>query len=67
MLELTEPQVVDSGTGGKFEMVHLVCDCDETKSLCGVDVAVDVDSSDPEDECVVCQDLQQFDCERCGE
>lgn len=61
---LASPGDTDAGTS---EIVHLVCDCDDTRSLCGIDVTVDVDSSNPEDDCVVCEDLQQFDCERCGE
>lgn len=45
---------------------HYVC-CDPNLALCGVDVTHATWSEDLPDLCVVCEDLDEFECERCGE
>lgn len=52
------------------ELYHVVCQCDEDTALCGLDVSDIPYTVDfiPEDDivCVVCEDLAQRPCERCG-
>lgn len=50
-------------------LAHYYC-CDEDTALCGADLSGFENgegSAPPEDECVVCADLERYPCERCGE
>jgi hypothetical protein len=47
---------------------HVVCECDPDLALCGTDVseAPWLTDEDQDAECVVCDDLERYPCERCG-
>lgn len=49
------------------DVAHIVCDCDDNRTLCGLDGTgmhwLEVDELP---DCVVCLDLDDFDCDRCG-
>lgn len=47
------------------DLDHYVC-CDNDVALCGADVSDAEWSEDLPDLCVVCDDLDGFDCPRCG-
>lgn len=49
------------------DLVHIVCDCNNTLTLCGVEAEIDAGDWDESEECVVCVDLSKQPCERCGE
>jgi hypothetical protein len=48
------------------DIVHFVCNCDEDTALCGIDVSEADETDSLEDTCVVCVDLNEFPCPRCG-
>jgi len=51
------------------EIVHLVCDCNTERALCGLELDEDGWTSGfipPEQRCVVCWDLMPHPCDRCG-
>lgn len=54
-------------TGSDSEITHLYC-CDPDTALCGEDIT---DSPEVPDgvgiDCVVCDDLEQFDCPTCAQ
>lgn len=61
-----EPTTVVADSGAPV-ITHWVCDCDPDTALCGVDVAGEEWMGDDEDvTCVVCLDLEDVDCPRCG-
>lgn len=49
------------------DLAHLYCECDPDVSLCGLDISGEPEATDPADWCVVCDDLNEFPCPRCGE
>lgn len=67
-LSVTAPELAPAPpTVGDF--CHLYC-CDPDRGLCGADLRGLVDFGDndsPEPYCVVCEDLVELICERCGE
>lgn len=47
---------------------HLVCECDETIGLCGTKVDdTPIIAYTPDNNCIVCEDLDKIGCPRCGE
>ena len=56
-------------SGDDDDLDHYYCSCNEDVALCGADIsdALDITGS-PEsgDTCVVCIDLDDLSCERCG-
>lgn len=51
------------------DLVHLVCECDENRALCGTELGDQgwvTGSVPPERRCVVCWDLIGCPCDRCG-
>lgn len=68
MTTTTAPSpVIVSATATESDLSHTVCECDENAALCGLDVTEfpwDDDEDSPE--CVVCEDLDDQPCERCG-
>lgn len=66
----TETNVKPSSSDFDFEedLVHFYCECDENTALCGTDITDDPkDSEEEEVNCVVCIDLVEFPCPRCGD
>jgi hypothetical protein len=68
---MTTPMLApeEISTGDDDGLVHLVCDCDDTRSLCGLELTEDgwwPGSVPPELRCVVCYDLAFALCDRCG-
>lgn len=60
------PEPVVTGDGG-VPITHWVCECRDDIALCGADVAGEKWMDDDEDvTCVVCNDLVDLDCPRCG-
>ena len=56
----------ETGNGaGTDDLDHIVCDCDEDRALCGLDVSTSP-WSDGGLDCVVCAELDDLPCERCG-
>ncbi|MEI5520704.1 hypothetical protein WB388_08825 [Streptomyces brasiliscabiei] len=54
---------------GDDDLSHGVCDCDEDTALCGTDVTGvpwAADGQEPVNPCVVCVDLAEQPCPRCG-
>lgn len=47
--------------------MHYVCSCDPNVALCGTDVTHERWDETREATCVVCDDLAEADCPRCGE
>lgn len=45
---------------------HWYC-CNENQALCGADITNAPEVNDMPNLCVVCDDLEKNDCERCGE
>ncbi|WP_155054548.1 hypothetical protein [Streptomyces blattellae] len=63
-----EPTVTANGHGE--DLSHAVCDCDEDTALCGTDVTGvpwATDGEEPPSPCVVCLDLADQPCPRCGQ
>lgn len=57
-----------TSTNGPDDIIHLVCECDEDVAFCGERFPPGKPFRDNEEaNCVVCLDLDQFACERCGE
>lgn len=66
----TDPVVIADSSDTEFResMTHVYCYCDENLALCGTDITGWQEAEDDEDtECVVCLDLEDQPCERCGE
>lgn len=63
---LEKPDKTDSG--GKDNLDHLYCPCDEDIALCGTDIseADDLENFPEDDLCVVCYHLMGQLCKRCG-
>lgn len=63
------PEPTATATGDGEDLSHAVCGCDEDTALCGTDVS-DVpwaaDGQAPSNPCVVCVDLAELPCPRCG-
>lgn len=55
-------------TGADDDIVHLYCQCDEDLGLCGLDLSDMREVPVMEDQvvCVVCADLAEMACARCG-
>lgn len=70
MLEMKE-RPAEASQDGNDELVHIFCACSEWLGLCGADITGDKYHGPylgPEtDDCVVCVDLVDQQCERCGE
>lgn len=72
MIDLLVEEKVElsDGGGGYSDIEHYYCDCDSDKALCGEDLTDAEDHSNmytpEEDDCVVCVDLIEFPCVRCG-
>ncbi|CBG73096.1 hypothetical protein SCAB_60771 [Streptomyces scabiei 87.22] len=63
-----EPATTTNGHGD--DLSHGVCDCDEDTALCGTDVTgVPWATKDDESDnlCIVCVDLVELPCPRCGQ
>lgn len=46
---------------------HIFCDCNPNIALCGTDIStLDFNTVIEEDLCVVCKDLEDKSCDRCG-
>jgi hypothetical protein len=66
MTTLAPEPTTATGAGGPA-ITHWVCNCDPDTALCGVDVAGEDWMGDDEvPTCVVCNDLMDPDCPRCG-
>lgn len=55
-----------TGWGSDDDLDHTVCDCDENIALCGRDVTEEPWVEDGPNPCVVCRELNDLACERCG-
>lgn len=66
--ETTEPVVRVGRSADDDDLGHIFCDCDENRALCGADVTDCPVVEDRDDSllCVVCADLEDVPCERCG-
>lgn len=64
---LERPRTDDNSADDDYE-VHLWCHCSPNRTLCGIDFeeAMYDDDDDEEITCVVCIDLENRPCERCG-
>lgn len=70
LLIMDETSVKPSNTSSDDDdLDHIYCECDENISLCGIDLTgveeIDKDAETPDD-CVVCIDLRDRPCQRCG-
>lgn len=69
VVERVEPQLSDGDWDDSVE--HYYCYCSPDIGLCGTDLTDAPDHTDMdtpiEDDCVVCIDLFDSDCPRCGE
>ena len=68
----TETDVKPSSTDGTSdeELDHLYCECSEDIALCGTDLSEAEELSfllNGAVDCIVCMDLVEFPCSRCGE
>lgn len=61
------PLVTNDGTDEGYW--HVTCDCNLDIALCGLELTGSeiVDFHSVETECVVCEDLENMPCLRCGE
>ena len=67
---MTDPQIsVAFGVLGNASrdagILHYYCECDPDRALCGLDIT-DFPETEHEPECVVCVDLGDLRCPRCG-
>lgn len=71
MSQVLAPKETDraSSTDDPANMIHAFCWCDESIAICGADLSdyKEVLSPDVEAECIVCDDLEDRPCPRCGE
>lgn len=52
---------------GDDALTHVVSACNEDIALCGADVAGQIWAGESEEvDCIVCRDLMNYDCPRCG-
>lgn len=65
---LMEETVTSHTDDGSDDLTHLYCPCNEDIALCGGDIADNeyVDWQPDEILCVVCDDMDKWDCVRCG-
>lgn len=62
-VEVIEPQLSD----GEWHPVHWVCNCNLDLALCGEELEGPIlDEVAEEDECIVCEELKDLPCPRCG-
>ena len=62
-----EPQTErPENAGHEDHLTHVYCHCNPDRGLCGVDLSNCPVVRTNEDLCVVCADLDQLACERCG-
>ena len=69
MIETEEkPQLGEPFTCGDPDMEHYCCDCSPDIALCGANLedAEYLEIADSPDDCVVCVDLKDRPCQRCG-
>lgn len=56
---------------GDDDLIHIICDCDPNRSLCGKDTTDREDMGPAHvilpDDCLVCLDLNGLACPRCGQ
>lgn len=68
VIEETERITLDGNEFDPEDLIHIFCPCDEDVALCGEELGGAFWENAPEeDECVVCIDLQNHPCPRCGE
>lgn len=68
MSNITAPADVEPDRAYDDNIVHLVCECNHDVALCGTAVPGSCWISDGNSaDCVVCVDLCQIPCERCGD
>lgn len=63
-----DPQTYLTDHPDHDELDHLFCECSPDISLCGTDIEDDPvipDDEEPEQLCVVCEDLDENGCPRC--
>lgn len=60
MVECTTESLVDT------DLIHSVCECDENVALCGLDMTGHDWLPEGTTTCVVCYDLDELPCSRCG-
>lgn len=66
-MTMLAPEPKTTVDGGGSDVSHWVCDCDPDAALCGAGVADEEWMDDDEDvTCVVCNDLVDIDCPKCG-
>ena len=66
---LAQDQLSEPFTCGDPDIEHYCCDCSPDIALCGADLegAEFLEIEDSPDDCVVCVDLKDKTCPRCGE
>lgn len=60
----------DTSKPGDEDMLHVVCECNPDRALCGLDMSGHAIVDDPgptPDDCIVCTDLDKYTCQNCGE
>lgn len=72
-MNATEPLTLPAeSSAGDDDLTHVFCRCDPDTGLCGADIAthpMNYEDWDPDEEpdlCIVCADLLDAPCERCG-
>lgn len=48
------------------ELHHYYCECDPNIALCGSDLTDTPEVQTEENACLVCKDMDNYDCPRCG-
>lgn len=64
----TEPSTTNNNDDG--DILHYYCDCEPEIAVCGKDLTgtAEVEKMGDNDQlCVVCEELFDFPCKRCGE
>jgi hypothetical protein len=64
------PEPATTASDGGDDLSHAACPCFPDVALCGVDVSGwewAEDGQQPENPCVVCVDLDEQPCPRCGQ
>lgn len=64
---ITAPELAPSTAGMGDDLNHITCVCDDNLALCGTDVTYHEWVATAEVTCVVCRDLEDEPCPRCGE
>lgn len=66
MTEVKESHALVEDLCNRTDMTHLFCDCNEDVSFCGLDISALPCDEDINEYCIVCAEMSEKPCERCG-